>query len=77
MGIHRTTVIHHLEGSGVSRRRNLRKMSDPRVMEAATRYTTGMSLASVATEFSVPEGTLAREFKKAGVPIRFRKGWNP
>jgi len=77
MGIHRTTVIHHLKASGVSRRRHLRKMSDPQVMEAAARYATGISLASVAEEFSVHEGTLTREFRKAGVPIRSRRGWNP
>ena len=77
MGIHRTTVIHNLEGNGASRRRNLRKMSDPQVMEAATRYATGISLASVSAEFSVHEGTLTRELQKAGVSIRSRRGWNP
>jgi DNA-binding NarL/FixJ family response regulator len=76
-GIHRTTVLNHLEARGVSRRRMVRKMSDAQVIEAASRYASGRSLFSVASDFEVHEQTLTREFRKAGVPIRPRRGWNP
>jgi AraC-like DNA-binding protein len=59
-GIHRTTVMNHLESRGVQRRRNLRKLS---------------SLAAVAKQFGVSETTITREFHAAGIRIRPRRGW--
>jgi len=75
LSIHRTTVIHHLEDRGVSRRRSERKLCDERVAAAAIRYSEGLSVASVAAEFGVHERTLAREFQQAGVATRSRRGW--
>ena len=73
--IHRTTVIHHLDQSGVARRRVVRKMTDELVALAAARYEQGRSLAAVASEFGVHQRTLARELSRAGISIRARRGW--
>ena len=75
-GIHRTTVMNHLESRGVQRRRNVRKLSATKVALAAGRYANGLSLASVAKEFGVSEATLTREFHAAGIPIKPRRGWS-
>ena len=74
---HRTTVIHHLERRGVHAPAICRKMTDRSVRQAATRYESGESLMVVAARFGVDARTLAREFKRAGVPIRPRRGWPP
>ena len=50
-------------------------MTDVQVAEAAARYRDGQSLATVADKFKVDTRTLSREFRKAGVPIRPRRGW--
>lgn len=74
-GIHRITVMTHLEANGVQRRRSIRKLSAADVAEAANRYQSGLSLAAVAEAFNVNEATLTREFRAANFPIRLRKGW--
>jgi hypothetical protein len=75
-GIHRTTIITHLQNQGVPRRRILRKMTDDLAADAAVMYLDGHSLAStVAEAFNVDTRTLGREFRKAGVPIRARRRW--
>jgi AraC-like DNA-binding protein len=53
-----------------------RSSPDAVVVEAAVEYLAGHSLTTVATEFKVHARTLAREFRKAGVAIRPRRGWN-
>jgi lambda repressor-like predicted transcriptional regulator len=73
--VHRTTVIHHLDQADIARRRVVRKMTDESVAFAAARYEQGASLAVVAREFEVHQRTLARELRKAGAPIRLRRGW--
>ena len=72
--VHRTTVIHHLDQAGVSRRCVVRKMTDATVALAAERYEQGASLATAASEFGVHQRTLARELRRAGIPIRARRG---
>jgi len=74
-GVHRTTVMNHLESRGVQRRRNLRKLSSPNVAKAARRYANGYSLSAVAKQFGVSETTVTREFHAAGIRIRPRRGW--
>ncbi len=74
-GIHRTTVIHHLDQARIVRRRVVRKMNDETVTRAAARYGEGVSLAVAAAEFGVHTRTLVREFRRAGVAIRPRRGW--
>jgi transposase-like protein len=76
-GVHRTTVIHHLDQAGITRRRVVRKMTDESVARAAARYEQGASLAVVAREFGVHQRTLARELRQAGASIRPRRGWHP
>lgn len=71
-GVHRTTVIRHLDESGISRRKVVRRMNDDLVAQAKTRYESGVSLARVAREFSVSPGTLRREFMKIEIAIRAR-----
>ena len=73
--VNRTTIIKHLDQHGVPRRRVVSKMTDALVAEAAVMYLDGHSLATVANEFKVDTRTLGREFRKAGVPIRPRRGW--
>ena len=50
-------------------------MTDRTVRQAAIRYRRGESLKVVATKFGVDARTLAREFRRAGVQIRQRRGW--
>lgn len=73
--IHRTTVMTHLKSRGVERGRSIRKMSDASVAQAAILYAKGLSLAKVAKEFGVSEGTVTREFRSTGLLIRPRRGW--
>jgi transposase-like protein len=73
-GVHRTTIIKHLH-QRAPRRRVVRKMTDALVAQAAAMYIVGHSLATVANRFKVDTRTLGREFRKAGVPIRPRRGW--
>ena len=74
-GVNRTTIITHLDQRAVPRRRVVRKMTDTLVADAAAMYRDGHSLATVADEFRVDTRTLGREFRKAGIPIRPRRGW--
>jgi AraC-like DNA-binding protein len=75
-GIHRTTIITHLDQREVPRRRVVRKMTDSLVARASERYAEGLSVAAVAAAFGVHERTLAREFRRSGTPIRARRGGN-
>jgi hypothetical protein len=70
-------VLTHLERAGVSRRANVRKLTDEQVQDAATQYASGLFLKTVAKAFDVNETTVTTEFRKAGVPIRRRRGWPP
>ena len=74
-GVNRTTIIKHLDQHDVPRRRVVRKMTDALVAKAAVMYLDGHSLATVANKFKVDTRTLGREFRKAGVLIRQRRGW--
>ncbi len=74
-GIHRTTVMNHLESRGVQSRRTIRKLSAAKVVLAAARYAGGLSLESTAKVFGVSETTISREFRAAGIQIRPRRGW--
>ncbi len=75
--INRTTVIAQLDRSEVLRRKVARKLTDELVAAAAEQYALGDSLLTVANAFGVVERTLSREFKRAGVPIRSRRGQTP
>ena len=74
-GIHRTTVMAHLERPGVPRR-GPRKLTDEMVAEAAHRCTSGETLAEIATKLGIAPSTLTRELQLAGIAIR-RRGRRP
>jgi len=73
--VHRTTVMHHLAQSDVARRNVVRKMNDETVALAAEQYEQGASLAVAASTFGVHPRTLSREFRRAGIATRPRRGW--
>ena len=52
-GIHRTTVLGHLEQLGIERRAHVRKLTDEQVVLAAKLYATGLSLAAVGSRLGV------------------------
>lgn len=76
-GIHRTTVLNHLERRGIRRRRNDRKLTDILVELAGDYYREGHSLAQTGTKFGVDAATIRREFAKRGIQVRPRRGWSP
>jgi lambda repressor-like predicted transcriptional regulator len=75
-GMHRATVLAHLERQGVPRRPQLRKLPDDQVAEAAALYTAGLSLADVGRRLDVSAGTVRKELLHAGVSVRPRMGRN-
>jgi IS30 family transposase len=70
-GMHRSTVIDHLQRRGVPRR-TPRKLTDLAVSDAARRYVSGETLAEIAERLGVAPSTLTRELRDAGIPIRRR-----
>lgn len=75
-GVHRTTVLAHLERQGIDRRRAQRVLTDDDIAQAAALYSSGRSLKATGSHFGVDPETIRREFKKAGVLIRPRRGWS-
>lgn len=74
--VHRTTILHHLDRRGVPRppsAQDDRSLCSP----GGQRYEAGESLKVVGAQYAIDAGTLAREFRRAGVPIRPRRGWVP
>ena len=74
-GIHRTTVTGHLDRHGVSRHSEQTAWDDEILTQAAELYATGLSLADVAHQFGIDAQTVANRFRRAGVPVRPRRGW--
>ena len=74
-GIHRTTVLGHLDRRKVPRRRNVTKLVGARLAEAIRLYESGLSLAAVGKEVDVNARTVATALHKAGVALRTRRGW--
>ena len=58
----------------VDRRPFVRKLTDEQVTQAGTLYANGLSLIHVAERFNVNAATIRREFNKAGLDIRARRG---
>jgi len=75
-GAHRTTVLAHLERQGIDRRRCVRRLTDAEIETAASFYRDAHSLKTTAIQFAVDAETLRREFRKAGVDVRPRRGWD-
>lgn len=70
--INRTTVMKHLDRSGVDRR--FRKLSEMDVLEAARLYDSGLSLAAVGKHLGVYPSTIYSALRKAGVQLRDQHG---
>ncbi|HEX4492092.1 MAG TPA: helix-turn-helix domain containing protein [Acidimicrobiia bacterium] len=71
-GIHRTTVMKHLDRAGVERRAGV---IERHLERARTLYESGLSLAKVGEHFGVDGETVRQSLKRAGVVIRRRNGW--
>jgi transposase-like protein len=72
-GVHRTTVMTHLDRAGVEGRTGL---IDRHLDEARNFYESGSSLARVAEHFGVDAETVRQAFRKAGISLRPRRGWH-
>lgn len=59
-GVHRTTVMSHLERRGVERRAQGRKLDDEAVAHARSLFAAGQSAASIAREYEVDAETVRR-----------------
>jgi len=53
----------------------IRKLTDAQVADAAAMHRDGHTLATLADNFKVDTRTLAREFRRAGIPIRPGREW--
>lgn len=71
--VHRTTVMAHLDRSGVARRQ--RGLAPEQVEEAAQLYLGGWSLVRVGDHFQVDAETVRQSLMSVGCPIRPRPGW--
>ena len=74
--VSRTTVIDHVNRSGLPRRRD-QAWTAEELSTAAGDYSNGRSLADVGARLGVNASTVASRFRDAGVPIRPRRGWAP
>lgn len=69
-GLHRTTVLEHLERRGVPRRQVTAKLSPSQVVQAAERYRAGWSVKDLAADFGVGSETMRTTLVAAGVVMR-------
>ncbi len=67
-GIHRLTVSRAVRRAGGRVRRE--PLTEREVEKAATLYTSGMSIAAVAKELSLPRESIRRQLILAGVEMR-------
>jgi DNA invertase Pin-like site-specific DNA recombinase len=71
-GIHRTTVMTHLDRAGTERRTGVIQRH---LNEARSLYESGSSLAHVAEHYDVDAETVRRAFTNAVISLRPRRGW--
>lgn len=71
-GIHRTTVLNHVQRAGMERRIGI---IDRHLDKAQTLYASGLSLAAVGTQFGVGKDAVRQAFHRHGIPVRPRPGW--
>lgn len=60
-GVHRTTILGHLERMGVPRRANKRKLTDAQVKEVRRLYRLGLSYAELGRKFGVSGDVVKKE----------------
>ena len=73
--ISRTTVMAHLDRREVQRRATAKQWDLETLASAARTYQSGSSLADIAAHFELDPSTVANRLRRAGVPIRPRRGW--
>ncbi len=73
-GVHRTTVLAHLNRAGIPRRPQQRKLSDDQLREAAALYARGLSTVAVGRHFGVAAETVRKALHRGGVSVRPRRG---
>lgn len=71
-GVHRTTVMAHVERAGI--RRRWRTLTEADIDEASHLYESGLSLKVIAEQFAVNPTTVWKALIKAGVEIRPQSG---
>jgi hypothetical protein len=76
-GVHRTTVAGHLDRRKIPRHHERSAWDDDALASAAEMYAAGLSLADVGAQFRIDAQTVANRFRRAGVPVRPRRGWRP
>ena len=74
-GVHRTTVLCHLDRRNVERRPNVAKLVGASLEKATRLYVSGLSLAAVGKQMNVSARTVASALSDAGVVLRPRRGW--
>lgn len=74
-GIHRTTVTALLDQHQIPRHSARTNWGDDELRKAAEQYGSGKSLAGVASGYGIDAQTVANRFRRAGIPIRPRRGW--
>ena len=75
--IHRTTIAATLDRHHVERRHSQSEWTNDNLADAADLYATGHSLAAVAARYGIDPQTVADRFRRAGIPVRTRRGWPP
>jgi hypothetical protein len=73
-GVHRSTVIGHVTRRGLPRRSDDGR-SDQELQTAADLHAAGESLAAIGHHFGIDPAIVADRFRRAGIPIRARRGW--
>jgi lambda repressor-like predicted transcriptional regulator len=76
-GLHEHTVSAHLERHGTERRVSRAKLSIADIEQASELYGSGLSWAAIGERFDVDPKTIGTWLKRAGVPMRPRKGGPP
>lgn len=72
--VHRDTVSEILDRHGVARRQ--KGLASELLSQTIARYRAGSSLATIGAEMSVNPATVALALRKAGIPLRPRRGWS-
>jgi DNA invertase Pin-like site-specific DNA recombinase len=73
-GIHRHTVVKHLQRDGIVIRGSQVKMTPDMIERAKQLYTDGQSLAVIGERLRVDASTVHKVPKKAGVKMRDKHG---
>ena len=76
-GIHRSTVATMLDRDHVERHHSRTAWTSKTLADAAGLYANGLSLAAVAARYGIDPQTVANRFRRAGIPVRTRRGWPP